>query len=114
MAISRYKKMDIIKNNDQDYKKVFSSRFGSNGLLQYSTSNFRIPTEQEMLDTEYMNEVWGLGKRLYKMSHQYYGDSQYWWLIALFNNISTEAEIKFGDVIKVPVPLDRTLNLYGF
>lgn len=114
MAISRYKKMNVIKNNDSDYKKVFSSRFGSLGLLQTGTTTFRKPTEKELMNIDYANETWSLGKRLYKLSYQYYGDSQYWWLIALFNGIGSESEINLGDIIKVPTPLDVVLNLYGF
>jgi hypothetical protein len=114
MAISRYKKTNVVKNNDADYKKVFSSRFGTLGLVQTGTTSFRQPTEQEIMNIQYVNENWGLGKRLYKLAYQYYGDSQYWWIIALFNGISTEAEIQFGQVIKVPTPLDVVLNLYGF
>jgi hypothetical protein len=114
MAISRYKKSNVIRNNDADYKKAFSSRFGSGGILQNGAATFRIPTEDELSGINYFNEVWGLGKRLYKLSHQHYGDSQYWWVIALFNGISIESEISFGDVIKIPVPLDIVLNLYGF
>ena len=66
------------------------------------------------MNTQFVNETWGLGKRLYKLSFQYYGDSKYRWLIAMFNNIASEADIKFGDVIKIPTPLDLVLNLYGF
>jgi len=114
MAISRYKKINIVKNNDSDYKKVFNTRFGSNGLVQTTTTTFRVPTEDELLNINYMTETWSLGQRLYKLAYKHYGNSNYWWLIALFNNISTEAELQFGQVIKVPVPLDITLNLYGF
>lgn len=114
MAISRYKKENIIKNNDEDYKKVFKSRFGTLGLIQTGVASFREITDQELLTIDYANETWGLGKRLYKLSYKYYGSPQYWWIIALFNNIGSESEIQFGDVIKVPVPLDRMLTLYGF
>ena len=114
MAISRYKKIDIIRNNDTDYKKVFSSRFGSKGILQTTTTRFKQPTEGQLLNIEYVNETWKLGQRLYKLAYKYYGDSQYWWLIALFNGIGTEAELEFGQVIKVPVPVDIVLNLYGY
>ena len=114
MAISRYKKENIINNNDVDYKKVFSSRFGTLGLVQTGVTQFRKITEQEMLTIQYNNESWGLGKRLYKLSNKYYGSPQYWWIIALFNNIGTESDIQFGDIIKVPVPLDRMLTLYGY
>lgn len=114
MAISRYKKADVIKNNDPDYKKVFSSRFGPTGIFQTSTNIFTQPSEQDLLNIKYISETWGLGKRLYKYSYEYYKDSQYWWLIALFNKISTEAEIQPGQVIKIPVPLDAVLSLYGY
>jgi hypothetical protein len=114
MAISRYKKINIINNNDADYIKIFSSRFGNKGLTQTTTTTFHNPTEEELASIKYSNETWGLGKRLYKLSYQYYGDVQYWWLIALFNGIATEAELELGQVIKVPVPLDIVLNLYGF
>lgn len=114
MAISRYKKIDVFQNTDVDYKKVFSSRFGTKGLVQYGVNNIKRPTEQQLSEIEYFLETWGLGKRLYKLSYQYYGDSQYWWIIALFNNISTEAEIQIGQNIKVPTPLTAVLTLYGF
>lgn len=114
MAISRYKRTNIVKNDDIDYKKVFSSRFGSLGLIQHKVNNIRIPTENELLGTQYSLETWGLGQRLYKLAYKYYGDSQYWWIIALYNNIATEADLEFGEVIKVPTPLDSMLTLYGF
>ena len=114
MALTRYKKTDTYKNIDEDYKQVFSSRFGKIGLLQLRSTNIKIPTEQELSSIGYTTETWGMGKRLYKFSHQYYGDSQYWWLIALFNGIATEADINYGDVIKIPIPLDLVLNMYGF
>ena len=114
MAISRHKKTNIIKNIDEDYKKIFSSRFGPTGLIQNTTTNIKMPTEEQKTKLSYNVETWGLGQRLYNLSFKYYGDAQYWWLIALFNNIPTEAEISFGDQIKIPVPLDLTLNLYGF
>jgi len=113
MAISRYKVSSIINNNDPDYKKIFSTRFGPKGLTQYVTNTFRKPTEEELLEIEYLEETWKLGQRLYKLSYTYYGDSQYWWIIALFNNIAIESDLKFGQVVKVPVPLNIMLNLYG-
>lgn len=114
MALSRYKSTDIFKNTDEDYKKVFSSRFGKLGLVQRKSTNIKIPSEEDLSSINYTTETWGMGNRLYKLSYQYYGDSQYWWLIALFNGISTEAEINYGDSIKIPLPLDLVLSLYGF
>lgn len=114
MAISRYKKTNIINNNDNDYKKVFNTRFGSLGLTQTGTTSFRMLTDSELASIQYVNENWTSGQRLYKLAYKHYGNPQYWWIIALFNNIGSEANIQFGQVIKVPVPLDTMLNLYGF
>jgi hypothetical protein len=114
MAISRYRKTETIKNIDEDYKKVFSSRFGPTSLVQYATTTITQPTDAQIASITYASELWGLGQRLYKLSFKHYGDSQYWWLIALFNKIGTEADLKDGDIVKVPLPLDIALNLYGF
>lgn len=114
MGLSRYKRTDNYRNTDSDYKKIFSSRFGRFGLLQTKTFNIKRPSEEKISQIAYNTETWGLGKRLYKISFDYYGDPQYWWLIAIFNGISTEADIEFGQIIKIPIPLDAVLNLYGF
>ena len=71
MAISRYKKENVINNNDADYKKIFNTRFGTLGLYQTSTTTFRKPTESEISQMEYINIYWELGKRLYKLAHEY-------------------------------------------
>ena len=114
MAISRYKQTPTIKNTDQDYKKYFSSRFGKTGLVQKASTIMKHPTDDELADVSYVNNVWGMGQRLYKLAFEYYGDAQYWWVIALFNGIATESEIEFGQIIKVPVPIDKMLRLYGY
>ena len=114
MAISRYRRTEVIKNSDEDYKRVFSSRFGPTGLVQNQTAFIKMPTDSQLMNVTYSTETWGLGQRLYKLSFKYYGDSQYWWLIALFNGIGTEAELNDGALVKIPLPLDIVLNLYGF
>lgn len=114
MAISRYKNTDVIKNTDEDYKKVFSTRFGKSGLIQRKTTKIKTPTQEEIDSLSYYVETWGIGSRIYKMAYENYGDSQYWWLIALFNNIGSEAEINYGDKIKIPSSLEDLITLYGF
>lgn len=114
MAISRYRRTETIKNTDNDYKRVFASRFGKNGLVQLKSTKIKKPSQNEIDELTYSTETWGLGKRLYKMAYQYYGDVQYWWLIALFNGIGSESEINYGDKIKIPSSLEDLLTLYGF
>lgn len=113
MSLSRYKEMQIIRNVDDDYKLIFSSRFPYNGIAQYNTENLRYPTLSERLGMKVQTETWGYGSRLYKYAYAYYGDPSYWWVIAWYNKIGTENELTFGNVIEIPQPLDYVLTTYG-
>ena len=111
MAISRYKKINVVKNNDSDYKKVFNTRFGSNGLVQTATTTFRVPTEDELLNVSYMSETWSLGQRLYKLAYKHYGNSSYWWVIASASGIGWALQCPPGTVIRVPKNLELALQI---
>lgn len=113
MPLSRYKDLELIRNADEDYKIVYSSRIPYNGIVQYKTDNLKYPTLSDILGMSLKYETWGYGSRLYKYAYQYYGDPSYWWVIAWFNKIGTENELNYGDKIKIPQPLDFVLTTYG-
>ena len=46
--------------------------------------------------------IWQYSDNLIKLSFQYYGDSQYWWVIGLLNNKPTDVHYSIGDVIYIP------------
>ena len=50
---------------------------------------------------------------MFKLSQQYYGDQQYWYIIARFNNKPTEANIKDGEVLKIPTNLQQAIEVLG-
>tara|TARA_R100000231_G_scaffold139095_1_gene119215 strand:+ start:5330 stop:5665 length:336 start_codon:yes stop_codon:yes gene_type:complete len=50
-----------------------------------------------------IEHIWSHGDKLYKLAHQYYGDKNSFWLIALFNNKPTDADYRYGDVVLIPV-----------
>jgi hypothetical protein len=113
MPLSRYKELEVIRNVDEDYKIVFSSRFPYNGITQYNTENLKYPSLEQIVNMKIAEERWGYGSRLYKYAYQYYGDSSYWWVIAWFNKIGTENDINYGNKIRIPQPLDYVLITYG-
>jgi len=114
MALSRYKGLSVIRNRDADYKSRFSKRYGDRPELPHLESQILdYPTFEEIKRFQYANHVWSLGDRYYKLANQYYGDSQYWWVIALFNKKPTEQHVEIGDLIKVPLPLNEVLAAYG-
>lgn len=113
MALSRYKDLEIVRNVDEDYKTVFSSRFPYNGIAQYSTNNLKYPTLKEIGSMQIQEKTWGYGDKLYKLANKYYGSPSYWWVIAWFNKLGSESELSFGQTIQIPTPLDYVLTTYG-
>ena len=114
MAISRYKELNIIANDDSDYKKVFKSRYNKRSAIRhFETQTLEYPSISEIKNMNFANHVWKFGDRYYKLAHKYYGDSRYWWVIAWFNKKPTEQHLKTGDLVKVPVPLRDALGVYG-
>ena len=114
MAISRYKNLNIMANNDVDYRKRFAKRYDKRKeLLHFETQILTYPTFDEIRDLEYANHIWSLGDRYYKLAHHHYGNSKYWWVIAWFNKKPTEQHVGIGDLIKIPLPLNDVLNTFG-
>ena len=59
------------------------------------------------------NYVWKYGDRLYNMAAQYYGDVRYWWVIAWWNSYPTEADLRPGMAITIPLDLESALSALG-
>ena len=54
--------------------------------------------------------MWGSSDRFYKLAGQYYGDPTYWWIIAYFNNTPLESDVKLGQTLYIPVPLEEIIS----
>ena len=48
---------------------------------------------------------------MYKFAHEIYDNADYWWIIAWFNNKPTDAHCKIGEVLYIPLPLDRAISV---
>jgi len=115
MATSRYKKTDILVNDDIGYKKEFKTRYEDRDAIRhYETLDMNYPTAEEIRLLTFSNHVWKFGDRYYKLAHVHYGDSKYWWVIAWFNKKPTEQHVEVGDLIKIPLPLNDALKIYGY
>ena len=115
MAKSRYNKIMAVNNVDDGYKKLYyySRNITNTGLKQLPTLNLKYPTAEQILNYTIQNETWGLGQRFYKLATKYYGDPQYWWVIAFFNKAPTEQHVAIGQTIQVPLPLNTILSDIG-
>jgi hypothetical protein len=114
---SRYDRTDTTSLNDIDYKRVYLDKF-NNGRRQYipifQTLNIDYPNFEEILQLDYVDHIWSMGDRYYKLADMYYGDSRYWWIVAWFNKKPTESHIKVGDIIRIPTSLGDILSAMGY
>jgi len=108
---SRYDKRRQARNSVPQYRSIFEKR-GISSVNQFMTGKFTYPTSEQIETLNLKQHIWKTGDHFYKLAHQYYNDPSYWWVIALFNQKPTEASLGYGDVIQVPLPLEKILNYY--
>jgi nucleoid-associated protein YgaU len=110
MASNRYSDDDMIQNKAGIYKKYLSETRGLKHINQYRTQTLRYPSPSEVRTLDFEKHIWKVGDRFSKLAYKYYGDVEMWWVIAMFNKSPTEAHVKTGNLIYIPLPLDKTLN----
>jgi len=113
MAINgRYIGRNIYRTRNPLYAQDMEKR-GLKEMRYYGTPEFKKPTRYELSDITDVGHIWRLGDRYYKLAHEYYGDSELWWIIAWYNGKPTEAHVKLGDIISIPTPLWKIRSAYG-
>ena len=112
MAFSRYNNTPIFLNDDPNYKNVFFRNRDMQETYQYSLLNLRYPSLDAMGNLTNVGLVWGATDKLYNISNQYYGEPNYWWIIAWYNKKGSEAEFEVGEIYYVPLPLEDLLEYY--
>ena len=98
-------------SNDLDYYEYLRKNRGLKRARHYATPRLKHPTVFERSQIAADSHIWRLGDRYYKLADQYYGDSEFWWVIAWYNAIPIEADIKTGDMIQIPVNLSAVLSV---
>lgn len=112
MTISRYETRIIRKNNNVLYKTHFDTR-SVKFINQYATPNLKYPTLEQYSELTIQQHIWKLGDRYYKYADEYYNDPKLWWVIAWFNQKPTENHMAIGDMVYIPLPLDKILKFFG-
>tara|TARA_R100000234_G_C4948482_1_gene156235 strand:+ start:356 stop:694 length:339 start_codon:yes stop_codon:yes gene_type:complete len=107
---SRYRKRNILINNDDSYNQQFKNR-GVNSIEHFATAELKYPKSTELEGVTIHTENYSVGDRYYKFAQKYYGDPNYWWVIAHYNQKPTENLFNIGDVVYIPTPLTRILEI---
>jgi len=108
----RYNKTPILINDSEYYRSLIKSR-DVKRIQQYATPVLDNPTVAQRASILKNSHIWKYGDRFYKLAHQYYGDERFWWVIAWYNATPTEAHLKPGDMIRIPVNLEQVLGILG-
>tara|TARA_R110000824_G_scaffold62563_5_gene165567 strand:+ start:658 stop:984 length:327 start_codon:yes stop_codon:yes gene_type:complete len=96
-----YKTRAKAYNDNKLYKNLLTQRGDGNGITQYRT--ILLGSKFKRIATQVVYHVWSTGDRYYKLSNHYYNSYEWWWVIALYNNQPTEANLKYGDVLEIPL-----------
>ncbi len=108
--MSRYRKQKIF-SNDEDYYDYLRNKRNIKTATHYSTPVLRNPTVADRTLLTTTTHIWSYGDRFYNLAHKYYNDPNYWWVIAWYNSMPTEASIQNGDLIEIPVNLNDALGV---
>jgi hypothetical protein len=109
---SRYDNKTVFRNDDEHYKSFFKKRNVSL-IRHYETPRLYAPSSDQVNSITVVQHIWTVGDRYYKLAADYYKNPKYWWLIAWYNQTPTEAHLKLGDLVYIPMPLERALSTYG-
>lgn len=108
MPVSRYSKNRIVRTQSSDYKEVLNSR-GVQYIDHYSFEKLKILKVSDVAGINIARHTWQSSDRFFKLAARYYNDPSYWWIIAYFNNAPLETDLKVGDNVFIPLPLEYIL-----
>lgn len=109
---NRYDNETVISIANKKFKKAFFEKRGRQKLAQYSTPTIFHADNDAITSLENISHIWKVGDRYFKLAHEFYDDPKYWWVIGWYNKTPTEAHLKPGDVIYIPLPLERAIEIY--
>ena len=110
--MARYKSSKIF-NNSLDYYEYLRENRNIKIIDHYATPILKNPTIAERTRIISNSHIWSFGDRFYKLADQYYGNSEYWWVIAWYNSTPTEVDLSYGNIIEIPINLTSVLQALG-
>ena len=108
----RYIDRRVIRNSTETYEATLEDK-GVLVINHYDTPKLRHLSASQVGRLERLTHVWKVGDRYYKLAHEHYGNSKYWWVIAWYNKKPTESHVTLGDLVFIPLPLEKVLRFLG-
>ena len=79
-------------------------------IKHYSTPIMTRLTKAQRSSLIKVQHIWKTGDKFYKLADRYYGNPNYWWIIAWYNHAPTEAHVKAGWPLLIPLPLEKIIS----
>jgi hypothetical protein len=111
--VNRNNRRKKMLNTMSIYAEHGSRRGLKNGIKHLSSPQIKSLTIEELGTLDILSFTWKTGDKLYKYAHEHYNDPTLWWIIGLFNLKPTDLHFKPGDVVLIPMPLEKVITLYG-
>ena len=110
---SRYADREVFTAKpDGVHEKLVDTRTGARKIDYFETAHFQRLTQEQIDSMEIITHVWTIGDRYFKLAETYYGSTEFWWVIARFNDAPTEAHLSIGDQVLIPNPLQDILYIF--
>jgi len=100
-TLSLDKYPNLLKKRKRNFVRIFE------------TNKYNEVAEEDRVSLVSDVVIWQQGMKFYKLAYQYYGNIDYWYIIAIFNKKPTDAHVQLGEEIFIPAPLERVKELYG-
>ena len=108
--MSRYYGRKKKTTKEKMYKDTLDAR-GVKKINHYATPKLNHPTDEQREKMTKHVHIWKEGDRFYKLAHNHYGDSRYWWVIAWWNLRPTKSHVELGEGVRIPGPLNVVLGI---
>ena len=110
--MSRYTN-EIPINNESEFYSSLAEKRGLKSINQIQTVVLKNPEIFERISLNTDTYIWKYSDRFYKLAFAYYNDPKLWWVIAWYNGYPTEANVKIGDVLEIPLDLEEVIQALG-
>jgi len=97
-------------NVSSQFEEQFENR-DVEKIEHYRFQKLSYPTSKQDAELTHFRHAWKAQDKFYQLAAKYYNDSTLWWIIAQYNQRPTEQHCKEGEIIKIPFPLGRVLQI---
>lgn len=111
MAISRYRTTEALRGK-LSFKLDKKTRRPLE-LIFLDGQKYHTLSEESLSELNIIQIAYKRTDTLMGLSQKYYQDPAYWWLIAIINNIGSEADLEEGNNIVIITPAETLIGELG-